>query len=453
MLDLIALKLQAGDGGYGRVAFHREKYVPKGGPDGGGGGDGGHVILRANKGLTTLKHFAGKKVFAANNGEMGGKDKKQGARGNDLILEVPLGTVVWMVAENHASKIRSKKFELNDKPRLEYLVSRKVLKKEKYYLDKEGQRFSPLPTDEINLDEFEEQLNFFNSSSKFESINQEAKFKKYTTNYLHRKHGVQAIQFSEDGQELIICQGGFSGRGNVSFKSSANTTPLEAEYGTLGERKLVVLELRLLADVGLVGFPNAGKSTLLSKLTKAHPKIANYPFTTLEPNLGIMHLEPEKAKKNQQAGDKQTWRKNELIVADIPGLIEGASEGKGLGHTFLRHIENCEALLFVLYLDEVIVYDEKLNNKQKAEKVWQQYQSLQQELINYSQRINSNDLLQKFRILSLNKIDIYSKELVDSIINIFKQNDIDNLCLFSGITGDGLEKLKRAVRKVVEKDN
>jgi GTP-binding protein len=196
---------------------------------------------------------------------------------------------------------------------------------------------------------------------------------------------------------------------------------MEAEHGTFGERKQVTLELKLLADIGLVGLPNAGKSTLLSKMTKAHPKIANYPFTTIEPNLGVLHT---------SQGD--------LVVADIPGLIEGAHEGKGLGLDFLRHIENCRVLVCVLFLEESVVSDGSLSAENKAEMVWRQYQQLVRELTEYQE-----EMRQKPLVITLNKTDLYSPELLVAITERFRKEKLPIL-LLSGFTGAGLpEVVKR----------
>ncbi|HAT70877.1 MAG TPA: GTPase ObgE, partial [Flavobacteriaceae bacterium] len=242
-VDYVKLHLKSGKGGQGSAHMRREKYIEKGGPDGGDGGRGGHVIIKGNKNLWTLYHLKFKRHISAGHGEHGRKQEMSGADGEDQYIDVPLGTVIR---------------------------------------DKE--------TEEI----------------------------------LH--------EVINDGQEIIIAKGGLGGRGNTHFKNSVNQTPRYAQPGLEGEEIDVTVELKILADVGLVGFPNAGKSTLLSVITAAKPKIANYEFTTLKPNLGIVEYR-----------DYQTF-----VMADIPGIIEGAAEGKGLGHRFLRHIERNSTLLFLI---------------------------------------------------------------------------------------------------------
>ncbi|MBD3250517.1 MAG: hypothetical protein GF381_03050 [Candidatus Pacebacteria bacterium] len=440
MIDLVKLNTLAGDGGHGRVSLHREKYRPKGGPDGGRGGDGGHIILQGDNSLNTLKDYAGIKQFKADDGQLGGKNKQRGSRGQDLVLKVPPGTVVWLVQENEISRRRRVKYARPDweglslesleglpaadvaavkrqpwltRFRMDVKLDRDEVRHPKYYLEKEGGRIPSREQDQADFLDWD-QLADTDQTKQFETLGV--------------SQAVKLVEIREHGQKIILCQGGFGGRGNDSFKSSTYQTPLEAEYGTFGERKQVVLELRLLADVGLVGFPNAGKSTLLSKLTKATPKIANYPFTTLEPNLGVM---------SSQDGER------ELILADIPGLIEGASQGKGLGDQFLRHIENCQALMFMLYLPESVVFDESLSKKDKAKQLWQQYQQLATEL-----EAHHPSLLYKPMILTLNKIDIYSSQLIDTVVNLFSQKDRE-LLSFSAVTGRGLDQVKQKLFNLI----
>lgn len=388
MIDLVKLTLAAGDGGDGKVSFRREKFVTKGGPDGGDGGDGGSVIVRSIAGMTTLRDYAGVKLFKAQGGENGGRRKKFGEKGADKILEVPVGTVIYLIAENKTA----------NKRRNNSLISNDLLSGGKYYLEDENQGIPPRDPDD-QLEVLEEKIELF--------------------------------VFDSPGQEFLICHGGKGGRGSVHFKSSVKTTPLEAEYGGFGEQKLVYLELKLLADLGLVGFPNAGKSTFLSKVTKANPKIANYPFTTIEPNLGIMYL-----------GSGQG--KEELVVADVPGLIEGASKGKGLGLDFLRHIENCQALMFILYLDESVIFDESISDQQKATMLWQQYEQLKKELGDYSSK-----LLEKPSILTVNKIDLYTTEQIDIFRSYFRDKDM-NVIFFSTVTNAGLEEVKKTISKTIK---
>lgn len=387
MIDLVKLTLAAGNGGDGKVSFRREKFVTKGGPDGGDGGDGGSVIIRSVAGMTTLRDYAGVKLFKAQNGKNGGRRKKFGEKGEDKILEVPIGTVVYLIAENKTA----------NKRRNNSLISSDLLSGGKYYLEEENQGIPPRDPDE-QLETLQEKIELF-------------------------------VFYAAD-QEFLVCHGGRGGRGSVHFKSSTKTTPLEAEYGGFGEQKLVHLELKLLADLGLVGFPNAGKSTFLSKVTKANPKIANYPFTTIEPNLGIMYL-----------GSGQG--KEELVVADIPGLIEGASEGKGLGLDFLRHIENCQSLMFILYLDESVIFDEAITDQQKATMLWQQYEQLKKELGDYSLK-----LLEKPSILTVNKIDLYTAKQMDIFRSYFIDKEM-NVMFFSMATNEGLEEVKRAISKTL----
>lgn len=387
MIDLVKITLVAGDGGDGKVSFRREKYVPKGGPDGGDGGDGGSIIIRAKAGMTTLRDYAGVKKIAAGRGQNGAFRKRFGEKGADKVVEVPVGTVIYLLAEN---KIASKK-------RKNTLLDEDSLRGGKYYLEDENQGI-PYRDPDSDLIELEEKAELF--------------------------------IFTDDGQEYIVCEGGEGGKGNVHFKSAAKTTPLEASYGAFGEQKLVQLEMKLLADLGLVGFPNAGKSTFLSKVTKANPKIANYPFTTIEPNLGIMYL-----------GAGQS--KEEIVIADIPGLIEGASQGKGLGMDFLRHIENCKTLMFVLYLDESVIFDDQLSDAKKADLLWEQYRQLRNELANHDQK-----LLEKPAIVTINKIDLYSAKQIDAFRSCFIDKDM-NVIFFSTVTNEGLDEVKKVIAKTI----
>ncbi|MEC8683951.1 MAG: GTPase ObgE, partial [Bacteroidota bacterium] len=264
-VDYVKMHVSSGKGGAGSAHLRREKFVAKGGPDGGDGGRGGHIIARANPNLWTLLHLKFKRHIKAGHGENGGKQTSTGADGEDVYIEVPLGTVIRDTE------------------------TQEILK-----------------------------------------------------------------EITEEDQEFIIAEGGMGGLGNSHFKTSTNQTPRYAQPGIDGQEVDVTLELKVLADVGLVGFPNAGKSTLLSVITAAKPKIANYEFTTLKPNLGIV-----------QYRDFQTF-----VIADIPGIIEGAAEGKGLGYRFLRHIERNSTLLFMIPAD--------------APDITEQYQILLHELEKYN---------------------------------------------------------------------
>ena len=242
-IDYTIIELNSGKGGSGCISFRREKYIPKGGPDGGNGGNGGNIYAISDKNIHTLHDVRYNRIYNAQNGDQGSSNSKTGRDGDDIIIKVPIGTII----KNTKTK-------------------------------------------EVVAD------------------------------------------FTQEGQKEIICRGGKGGRGTINYKTSTRQTPRFAQKGTAGESGIFELELKVLADVGLVGFPNAGKSTLLSVLSKARPKIADYPFTTLEPHLGIVKYEEFKS----------------FAMADIPGLIEGASDGKGLGHKFLKHIERNRLLLFLI---------------------------------------------------------------------------------------------------------
>ncbi len=317
-VDYVKLYVSSGNGGKGSSHLHREKYIEKGGPDGGDGGRGGHVIIRGNENIWTLFTFKFKRHFKAGHGLHGSKQRSTGGDGEDVYMDVPLGTL-----------IRDK--ESND-----------IL-----------------------------------------------------------------FEITEHGEERIIAQGGMGGRGNWHFKSSTNQTPRYAQPGIPGEEHEIILELKVLADVGLVGFPNAGKSTLLSVLTSAKPKIADYEFTTLKPNLGIVEYR-----------DHRTF-----VMADIPGIIEGAAEGKGLGHYFLRHIERNSVLLFLIPAD--------------ADDIRKQYDILLDELKRYNP-----EMLDKERLIAISKSDMLDAELRAELKEEL-DGDLPIPYLFiSSVAQQGLQELK-----------
>lgn len=314
--DYIKIHVKSGHGGKGSAHLRREKYIPKGGPDGGDGGRGGHIILRGNKDYWTLFHLKFKQHFKAEKGGDGSGQRSTGKDGQDVYIDVPLGTVV-----------------------------------------KDAET------------------------------------------------GQVLGEITEDGQEFIVAKGGKGGKGNWHFKTATNQTPRYAQPGLPGEEHDLILELKLLADVGLVGFPNAGKSTLLSKLTAAKPKIADYPFTTLKPNLGIVSYRDGRS----------------FVMADIPGIIEGASEGKGLGHYFLRHIERNSNLLFLVPAD--------------ADDINKEYEILLKELQKYNP-----ELLDKKRILAISKSDLLDDELKQEIEATLPK-DVPHIFI-SSYTGENLDQLK-----------
>ena len=318
-VDYVKIHVSSGKGGSGSTHLRREKYVAKGGPDGGDGGRGGNIVFVSDKNLWTLYHFKFKKHFKAESGHNGSKSRSSGANGKDEIIKIPVGTVV------------------------KDLESGEIL-------------FEPI----------------------------------------------------SDNEEKVVVPGGKGGLGNWHFKSSTNQTPKYAQPGLEGNEKQLLLELKVLADVGLVGFPNAGKSTLLSVITDAKPKIANYEFTTLKPNLGIVRYRDFKS----------------FVVSDIPGIIEGASEGKGLGHHFLRHIERNSTLLFLISCE--------------SRNVIKEYQTLLNELKNYNK-----ELLDKERIVVISKSDLINQKERLAIKNKLKTNlqKIESHFI-SAVTLEGVVELK-----------
>lgn len=322
-VDYVKIHCKSGNGGKGSAHFRREKYIPKGGPDGGDGGRGGHVILRGNKQMWTLLHLKYTKHIKADHGEAGSGGQKTGADGADKYIEVPLGTIV------------------RDPETLE-----------------------------------------------------------------------QIYEISEDGEEFIIMPGGRGGLGNAHFKTSTNQTPRYAQPGEELQEDWRILELKVLADVGLVGFPNAGKSTLLSVVSAAKPEIADYAFTTITPNLGIV------AYRDDQS----------FVMADIPGIIEGASEGKGLGIRFLRHIERNSVLLFMVPAD--------------SKDIKKEYNILLNELEKYSP-----ELMHKQRLLAISKSDLLDEEL-KQMLKKELPTDVPHF-FFSAIVNTGITELKDAIWKSI----
>ena len=320
-IDYTIIELNSGKGGSGCISFRREKYIPKGGPDGGNGGNGGNIYAISDKNIHTLHDVRYNRIYNAQNGDQGSSNSKTGRDGDDIIIKVPIGTII----KNTKTK-------------------------------------------EVVAD------------------------------------------FTQEGQKEIICRGGKGGRGNINYKTSTRQTPRFAQKGTVGESGIFELELKVLADVGLVGFPNAGKSTLLSVLSKARPKIADYPFTTLEPHLGIVKYEEFKS----------------FAMADIPGLIEGASDGKGLGHKFLKHIERNRLLLF-------LIENSDLNPQQT-------FNALKKELKSFNP-----SLLLKPIILIRTKSDI----IIDIDESLWKSIPEYSLEI-SSITNSGLNEL---IKLVVNKLN
>ena len=314
-VDYVKIFCRSGKGGAGSAHLRREKYIPKGGPDGGDGGDGGSVILTGNRNLWTLLHLKYKRHVFAENGQPGSRAQRSGKKGNDEIVEVPLGTVVR-----------------------------------------------------------------------------------------DAETGNTIFEITEDGESKTLVAGGRGGLGNIHFKSATNQTPRYAQPGEPATEGWFIMELKLLADVGLVGLPNAGKSTLLSAISAAKPKIADYPFTTLTPNLGIVSYRDNRS----------------FVMADIPGIIEGASEGKGLGLRFLRHIERNSVLLFMVPADSPGI---------RAE-----YQTLMRELKEYNP-----ELLDKRRVLAITKSDMLDEELTGEI-----KDDLPRIpvLFISAVTGHNIGRLK-----------
>lgn len=324
-VDYVKAFVTSGNGGKGSVHLHREKYITKGGPDGGDGGRGGHIIIRGNSNLWTLVTYKFKKHFKAGHGEHGSKNRSTGADGQDVYMDVPLGTVVRNA-----------------------------------------------DTNEI------------------------------------------LFEITENGEEKIVAEGGMGGRGNWHFKTSTNQTPRYAQPGIEGQEVSIILELKVLADVGLVGFPNAGKSTLLSVITSAKPKIADYEFTTLKPNLGIVEYR-----------DFQSF-----VMADIPGIIEGAAEGKGLGHYFLRHIERNATLLFLIPAD--------------SKDITKEYEILLDELRRYNP-----ELIDKQRIVAISKSDMLDDELMAEMKTILDRDLNVPYMFISSVAQKGIQELKDMLWKLL----
>ncbi|QDU62481.1 GTPase Obg [Planctomycetes bacterium Pan216] len=316
-VDRVEIYVKGGDGGNGCLSFRREKFVPRGGPDGGDGGHGGHIIVRAIPGTNSLAGLSKKRHWLAENGRAGQGKKKTGRKGEDLVIEVPPGT------------------QIRD-----------------------------------------------------------------------REHGFVLKDLTDPHSEVIVARGGKGGKGNTAFATATNQTPRQFEKGQPGEERSIVLELKLIADVGLIGLPNAGKSTLLSRLSKAHPEIADYPFTTKYPNLGLCRVDIDR----------------EFVIADIPGLIEGAHEGVGLGHEFLRHVERTRLLLHLVECQPT-----------GDATPFENFQTIRHELSEYSPKLAA-----RREIVILTKTDLGN---ADEIEREFTDQLGRPVVRISAVTGEGLKQL------------
>lgn len=317
-IDIAKIELASGNGGPGCVSFRREKFVPKGGPDGGDGGKGGSIVFISDHNLKSLMDFSYRKKYRAPNGQPGERRNKYGKNGDDLLIHVPVGTIIKRMDD-----------------------------------------------DELLMD------------------------------------------FTEDGQQYHVVAGGAGGNGNSKFATSINQVPYYAQKGLPGESLEVVLELKLIADVGIIGFPNVGKSTLISVLTESKPKIADYPFTTLVPNLGVMKFKQDK----------------QIVIADLPGIIEDAHNGHGLGHQFLRHVERTKLLLHVLDVSDYYQRD-----------VYEDYK-----LINKELELFNPEILKKKQIIVFNKLDaVQNMSRLEKIRGKFKDTTFIEV---SAITGEGMDRL------------
>lgn len=329
-IDEVNITIRSGNGGDGCVSFRREKFVPRGGPDGGDGGNGGDIYFQGHEGLNTLVNFRGRKNYKAENGEPGGGSCRNGKTGEDLIIRVPVGTLVR-----------------------------------------------------------------------------------------HAESGEVLADITDNETRVLLAEGGMGGLGNINFKSATNQVPSRATPGKEGVSIDVELELKLLADIALVGMPNAGKSTLISVLSAAKPKIADYPFTTLEPNLGVVKV-----------GDQQS-----LVIADIPGLIENASEGKGLGIKFLKHIERTKA--FIHLVDVSWCLDEF--------EAFEQYVVIREELGKYKE-----ELLNKKELVCLTKIDAMTDEEINKFKTFFEEQLDKKVLTISSVSGDSMDDLKGLLFRLIQ---
>lgn len=328
-VDQARVEFSAGRGGDGASHFHREKFAPRGGPDGGDGGRGGHIILTVDDALRTLIDFRYQKHFEAANGTPGSRNDCTGANGADIVLRVPPGTLV--------------------------------------YDDETDRLLADLDT---------------------------------------------------PGQRLIVCHGGRGGFGNARYATPINQAPEMRELGEPGEQRTVRLELKLLADAALVGYPNAGKSTLIARLSAAKPKIAAYPFTTLQPNLGVVRIDDNAS----------------FVVADLPGLIEGAAEGRGLGHEFLRHLERARVIVHVL----------DLSGFDRIDPV-EDYDKIRSELVRYDERLGSLP-----ELVVANKIDLAdARDLVEVVAEELQSRGVERLYPVSAVTGEGVDELRSAIARAV----
>lgn len=418
MVDLIRIFLKAGDGGDGRISFHSNRYQLRGGPDGGNGGNGGSIVVTADRNMHSLRDFAGKTEIKADNGVMGGAAKMFGKHADDLIVKVPQGTTVWKVTDQFVPKEPKHMYTYDvEGARREWLLN--------------PRRTRPTASGKI--------------VAKVLPITEEDHELVKVINTHHQSYTVEWVgEVLDDGDTLRVVRGGRGGRGNFEFRSSTHTTPKEAETGETGEAGTYFFELQVLADVGFVGFPNAGKSTLLSVITTARPTIANYPFTTLEPNLGILDFASHKE------GERATF-----VIADIPGIIEGAGEGKGLGTAFLRHIERCRVLLFVLSLEDYEVLEHADDPGFLAERLYEQYTQLLEELSEYEAGLELTDkdkhrvpMLSKKRLVVVNKADLYPEGLQNTIIS-HAGKTLDYPLFISAKGGTNIEKLKNEMRTLL----